>query len=499
MTKEIVNTTPEKDTDFWRAFSQACHRKKIDPENLKANLMPVAGSLGLIVRDNLQQDYYTLLGVDPSSSFEEVRKAYHHRAKSLHPDTRKNGENDQAFIELADGYRVLKDPALRAHYDKSRQSIGRWHERITGKNRNRDESGRKSRRNRYFFQLCGVIILMISVVFVFNLIYESQAINDGFYIPPEPEKLIPDLKEKAKEADRVNEQPEQNGSERESLSPDLKGWSTSNPSIRMGKTGSESTGISRSDKKQASQSGHVASVGKRARSVRLSRELGRKPDKGRVSSSFRKNESKEAIENTMVSVTSEQHDRLSELQTQAVKPTRPKEKAVGKKKPLLSEKNIADSPSEDRFRPSAGIEADQNPVHSASELLRKFVEKDDEMNRVTAFIRQYSKLYMEKDYSEFSRLFTKDATENGKAFSELAPDYRRIFTALESLKYQIIMHKTSFLVDQGVVRVGGVYKITWQPYDGMLQESEGPISFEIVKRNGKYRVRKLVYGQIKPK
>jgi hypothetical protein len=61
------------------------------------------------------------------------------------------------------------------------------------------------------------------------------------------------------------------------------------------------------------------------------------------------------------------------------------------------------------------------------------------------------------------------------------------------------MHKTSFLVDQGVVRVGGVYKITWQPYDGMLQESEGPISFEIVKRNGKYRVRKLVYGQIKPK
>ncbi|MDD2714263.1 MAG: J domain-containing protein [Candidatus Wallbacteria bacterium] len=36
--------------------------------------------------DNLNKDYYTILGVGPDATLEEIKEAYHSRAKILHPD-----------------------------------------------------------------------------------------------------------------------------------------------------------------------------------------------------------------------------------------------------------------------------------------------------------------------------------------------------------------------------------------------------------------------------
>lgn len=78
------------------------------------------------VRYDLYNDFYMVLGVDPAASNEDLQRAYRQRAKDVHPD--RNPEklawaNDQVR-RLNEAYDVLKDPDLRAEYDRQR---GRYH------------------------------------------------------------------------------------------------------------------------------------------------------------------------------------------------------------------------------------------------------------------------------------------------------------------------------------------------------------------------------------
>jgi curved DNA-binding protein CbpA len=63
---------------------------------------------------------YELLGVPPDATQADITRAYHRRARSVHPDTQAGqGGEPVGFHELEAAYRVLRDPARRAAYDQT--------------------------------------------------------------------------------------------------------------------------------------------------------------------------------------------------------------------------------------------------------------------------------------------------------------------------------------------------------------------------------------------
>jgi curved DNA-binding protein CbpA len=68
-------------------------------------------------------DHYALLGVRSDASAREIRRAYRRLARQHHPDLNQRPDGHKRFAELAHAYAILNDPAERARYDQTRQSL----------------------------------------------------------------------------------------------------------------------------------------------------------------------------------------------------------------------------------------------------------------------------------------------------------------------------------------------------------------------------------------
>ena len=61
------------------------------------------------------REYYTRLGVDPSCTEEELKRAYKKRSLRAHPD---RGGSEEEFKQLNEAYQVLSDAQKRELYDR---------------------------------------------------------------------------------------------------------------------------------------------------------------------------------------------------------------------------------------------------------------------------------------------------------------------------------------------------------------------------------------------
>jgi curved DNA-binding protein len=64
------------------------------------------------------RDYYATLGVEPTASADEIRKAYRRLARQYHPDVSKEEGAEERFKEVSEAYDTLSDQEKREAYDQ---------------------------------------------------------------------------------------------------------------------------------------------------------------------------------------------------------------------------------------------------------------------------------------------------------------------------------------------------------------------------------------------
>ncbi|HOG15980.1 MAG TPA: DnaJ C-terminal domain-containing protein [Syntrophales bacterium] len=64
------------------------------------------------------EDYYKILGVEKTSSVDDIKKAYRRLALKYHPDRNPNNKQaEEKFKKISEAYAVLSDPEKRKQYD----------------------------------------------------------------------------------------------------------------------------------------------------------------------------------------------------------------------------------------------------------------------------------------------------------------------------------------------------------------------------------------------
>ena len=87
------------------------------------------------------KDYYAVLGVAPSATQSEIRRAFRLLAQEKHPDKDKSPGADDRFKEINEAYQALSNATRRQKYDAERQT----YEGAGRQNANGAGAGRETR------------------------------------------------------------------------------------------------------------------------------------------------------------------------------------------------------------------------------------------------------------------------------------------------------------------------------------------------------------------
>lgn len=120
----------EKDVTGARKFAMKAQSLFPGLDGLQQLLATLNIYLSAERKINGEVDWYGILGIEPSSDEETVKKQYRKLALSLHPDKNKSVGAEGAFKILSEAWSVLSDKAKRLAYDQKRNSKSIIYEKV---------------------------------------------------------------------------------------------------------------------------------------------------------------------------------------------------------------------------------------------------------------------------------------------------------------------------------------------------------------------------------
>lgn len=517
--KTLAGVVPENEPDLWRAFSAVCRKHGTDPAKIRERLAPAARSLGLWTGTEKQLDYYALLDVDAAADLDAIQKAYYQKAKTLHPDAQPAaGIDDDAFIRVNEAYTVLKDSVLRQHYDESRRSMDAWCEYPEC----HFDDTKRTERHRIVIQIGAVVAVLVVVTLVFSVFYESRSMRDGFQeAVPRRSDTAGAIAGAAVSGEKPAPVAEQTGDGEPLGKPP--GQIRENTRVPVLETGA--TGASAVEEKT-----HEATPAEAAIRAFYTRHKDLNPRDVKAVDSEPPAETQIGPASNTTAPATAPVDSVGEEAPATFSPAKTAEAVAGdavlarmmdetearsipepsrkmRDTRLLEKASIPDAgktqpPAEAPSGRSAQIpeKASEAPRLSDTDALAmvdRLADSTEMIERIRTFIQSYCATYEKKDLAAFSRYFAKDAVENGKAFADWAPDYRKTFRSIETLEYDITLRRFSHLIDKDLYRAEGIYRIAWQVPGGTRRAGTGDITFDLVKEDGNLRVKRLEYSEIR--
>ncbi|GAA2046772.1 hypothetical protein GCM10009839_59220 [Catenulispora yoronensis] len=70
----------------------------------------------------MDPDFYAILGVTPQADAAQIKTAFRHLARALHPDSATAPAAPERLAQVLAAWHVLADPAKRASYDRARSA-----------------------------------------------------------------------------------------------------------------------------------------------------------------------------------------------------------------------------------------------------------------------------------------------------------------------------------------------------------------------------------------
>ena len=64
------------------------------------------------------KDYYRILEISPSASFEVIKASYRALAKKYHPDTQASSNMEKTMADINEAYETLSNSQSRKEYDQ---------------------------------------------------------------------------------------------------------------------------------------------------------------------------------------------------------------------------------------------------------------------------------------------------------------------------------------------------------------------------------------------
>lgn len=113
-------------------------------------------------------------------------------------------------------------------------------------------------------------------------------------------------------------------------------------------------------------------------------------------------------------------------------------------------------------------------------------------SRVEKFLNLYCQTYASKNLKRFAAFFSSNASENGKPFHITLPQHRHNFSIIDTMTYQIVMHRLTHQQDE-LIKISGAFSLRWRQYDGHWRKNSGNISMRLRPQKDSFRIEALNY------